>query len=307
MEPPSVVRGAHNDTSTPFKLVSMPALIDKKYDGRGLRLEHVITEGVGHRRFAITYRSGGLEISGVMSVPNRPGKHPVLILAHGYRTPADYAADSGLLREQAFLANSGFVVLHTDYRNYAGSDHEGDGAVARPLGYPEDVINAVLALKRADLRFADTSRIGLFGRSMGGGVTLDVLAAYPGLVDAAVLYSPVSSRAEDNFDRWVRGNDQQGDLADRVVDTYGTPEDNPRFWREASSRSYLGRVDVPVQIHHGTADATCPVRWSEATTRALRRVGKDVALFEYPGETHQFGDAWPALMRRTVDFFTGQL
>lgn len=305
--PAPIIRGAHNDTSTPFNLVSLPALIGKRYDGRGLRLDHVIRRDLGYTRYALTYLSGDLTISGVMNVPNRPGKHPVLVLAHGYRAPADYESGSGLVREQSYLADSGFVVLHTDYRNYGGSDREGDDVVTRPLGYPEDLVNAVLALKRADLPFADTSRIGIFGRSMGGGATLNALVAVPGLVDAAVLYSPVSSDAGDNFDRWVRGDDDRRDLNHRVVDTYGAPEDNPRFWREASAVNYLAGVDVPVQIHHGTADATCPARWSEATAQALRRAGKDVQLFEYPGEQHRFDDAWPTLMRRTVDFFDTRL
>ncbi|HET6626677.1 MAG TPA: alpha/beta fold hydrolase [Nocardioidaceae bacterium] len=305
--PVPAVLGAHNDTSTPFKLVSLPALIEHEYDGRALRLDHVIAEELAFTRYHITYRSGDLRIGGVMNVPTRPGRHPVLVLAHGYLEPADYRNGAGLVREQAYLATNGFVVLHPDYRNYGDSDREQAERVAAPLGYPEDVVNAVRALRKADLPFADTSRIGLFGRSMGGGVALDALVARPDLVDAAVLYSPVSSLAADNFDRWVRGNDLHRDLEKRVVDTYGSPEDNPGFWRRASARNYLDRVDVPVQIHHGTADPICPVRWSEATAAALRDAGKDVRLFEYPGQLHRFDSAWPALMRRTVEFFRTRL
>jgi uncharacterized protein len=304
--PPAATRlAAHNDTSTPFNLVSLPALIENEYVGRGLRLDRVLREELAFTRYHITYRSGDLEIGGVMNVPKRPGRHPVLVLAHGYSEPADYANGSGLVREQAYLAGNGFVVLHTDYRNYGDSDIEGAAPVASPLGYPEDLVNAVLALRHANLPFVDPDRIGAFGRSMGGGVTLDALAAVPGLVDAAVLYSPVSSRVEDNLDRWVRGHDEA--LYGRVVDAYGTPRDNPGFWTSASSRNYLDRVDVPVQIHHGLADETCPARWSRATAAALRDSGKEVQLFEYAGEGHRFHDGWPTLMRRTVEFFRTRL
>ena len=298
--------GPHNDTSTPFNLVSLPALIEHRYDGRDLRLDQVIAEELAFTRYRISYRSGDLSISGVMNVPNRTGRHPVLVLAHGYADPGDYDVGSGLVREQAYLAASGYVVLHVDYRNHGDSDRESAGVVAAPLGYPEDLVNAVLALKAADLPFTDTTRIGYFGRSMGGGVTLNALAARPGLVDAAVLYSPVSSSAVENFERFVPADRHPG-LRDRVLDAYGGPEDNPRLWHEAGSRSFLDRIDVPVQIHHGTADDTCPFAWSEATARELRSAGKDVELFAYPGESHRFDEGWPTLMRRTVAFFAEHL
>ncbi len=294
------VEAAHNDTTTPFNLVSLPALIEHEYDGRELRLDHVLAQELAFTRYHLTYRSGSLRISGIMNVPNRPGRFPLLVLAHGYQSPAGYDSGDGLQREQAYLAASGYVVLQPDYRNYAGSDRERAVTVRRPLGYPEDLVNAVLAVRRAHLPFVDASRVGVVGRSMGGGVALNAVTAKPGLVDAVLLYSPVSSLAADNFEHWVRGNDA---LEAKVVAAYGAPRDAPAFWREASARSYLGRVDVPVQIHHGTADTTCPAEWSEATAEALRAAGKDVELFEYPGEHHRFEAAWPTLMRRTVDFF----
>jgi dienelactone hydrolase len=72
------------------------------------------------------------------------------------------------------------------------------------LGYTEDVIGAVLAVKASPLRYLDKSRVGLLGRSMGGGVMYNVLVTQPGLVDAAVVYAPVSADAVDNFNRWIR-------------------------------------------------------------------------------------------------------
>lgn len=290
-------------TATPFNMVSLPALMEQTYDGRDLRVGRVLQRTVAYTRYFVTYRSGDLTISGTLNVPNRSGRFPVLVLAHGYIAPEDYEAGAGLRREQAYLASSGYVVLHTDYRNHAQSDDDRYGDVPRPLGYPEDLVNAVRAIKNADLPYVDTDQVGLFGRSMGGGVTLNALVAQPGLVDAAILYSPVSSRAVDNFDRWVRGEDGRRDLTARLVGRYGTPEDRPAYWRQGSARAYLDRVGVPVQIHHGTADEVCPFSWSQATADELERLGKDVELFAYPGEDHRFDEGWPTLMRRTVDFF----
>jgi dipeptidyl aminopeptidase/acylaminoacyl peptidase len=299
-----VLLGAHNDTSTPFNLVSLPALIDHTYDGRGLRLTEVLTRELAFTRYAVTYRSGKLTISGVMVVPNRPGRHPLVVIAHGYADPSRYTRGSMLEREQAAFAENGFVAFQIDYRNYALSSRERSDPVAHPLGYPADLINAVQAVKAARLSFVDTSRIGLFGRSMGGGVVLNALAARPHLAKAAVLYAPVSSEAADNYDQWVARDPL---LRRRVQGAYGTPQTRPAFWGEASSRTYFGRLAVPVQINHGTTDLMCPVRWSEATADALRADGKDVKLYEYRGEDHRLGKAWPLFMHRTVTFLRAQL
>ena len=189
------VAAAHNDTSTPFTFVSVPALIGHAYDGRDLRLGEVVSSTVTFTQRALTYRSGDLTVSGLLTLPNRPGRHPLVVLAHGFIPPERYPLGGGLLREQAYLAGRGFAVLLTDYRNHPGSDREGAGPVARPLGYPEDLVNAVHAVRAADLPAVDASRVGVLGRSMGGGVALDALVAVPELFAAALLYAPVSSRA----------------------------------------------------------------------------------------------------------------
>ncbi len=290
---------AHNDTSTPFNLASLPALIGHHYDGRDLRLGGTVEQGPAWTSHHLSYRSGDLTITGRLTLPRRGGPFPVAVLAHGYEMPATYRSGVTLTREQAYLASRGYAVLVTDYRNYGGSDHDGAEPVAHPLGYPEDVVNAIVALARAELPRADTTRVAVLGRSMGGGVALAAVEARPLLVDALVLYSPVSSRAADNYTQWVEGS---GVLEEKVLATYGAPADNPRFWREASPRAYVGRVSMPVQIHHGTADPVCPPRWSRATASALRRAGADVEHFEYAGETHHIERSWPLMMRRMVRF-----
>ncbi|MGA9747782.1 MAG: hypothetical protein WBQ50_10055, partial [Nocardioides sp.] len=82
-----VLLAAHNDTSTPFNLVSVPALTSHRYDGRGLRLERVLTRGLAFTRYAVSYRSGGLRITGVMEVPTRAGRSPLVVVAHGWTYP----------------------------------------------------------------------------------------------------------------------------------------------------------------------------------------------------------------------------
>lgn len=295
---------AHNDTSTPFTLVSLPALIDHRYDAGPLRVGALLADELSSRRYRVTYRSGALEVSGQLTLPRRAGRSPLVVLAHGYEPPGGYRSGAALARETAHLAAHGYAVLLTDYRNHAGSDREGADPVAAPLGYPEDVVNAVLAVHRAGLATVDTSRVALLGRSMGGGVALAAAVARPDLFDALVLSSPVSSSAVDNFHRWVVPG---SDLDARVRATYGGPEENPRFWREASVRGYLDRVDVPVQVHHGTADPVTPPAWSRATVAALRAAGATVESFEYAGEDHRLDAAWGTMARRMTGFLDGHV
>lgn len=287
--------------------VSLPALMQKTYDGRDLRTGRVLARTDAYTRYAVTYESGDLTISGVMNVPRGDGPFPVLVLAHGYIDPDVYTTGRGLMREQDHLARRGYVVLHTDYRNHAGSDDDADNELTLRLGYTEDVINAVLAVKGSELPALDAERVGLLGRSMGGDIAYNVLVAQPDLLDAAVVFAPTSSDAVDNFDRWTRGEPGQRRLTRQILDAYGSPEDAPEFWRDVSARTFFDRVRVPLLMHHGTDDDTCPIAWSRETLTALQRHGKDVRLDTYEGEQHAFGPAWPSSMRRTTDFFDRQL
>src|SRR5262245_8770618 len=297
-EPPPTVEPPPNP-------VSLPALMARDYDGRGLRVGDELLRTDAYTRYAVTYLSGDLRISGIMNVPNGRGPFPALVLNHGYIDPAYYATGQGLAREQDYLAREGYVVLHTDYRNHAGSDNAPVTERRLRLGYTTDVINAVLAIKRSPLPYLDGERVGLLGRSMGGGVTYNALVVRPGLVDAAVVYASVSSRTDDNFDRWIRG--ERSRLSRAIIDEYRSPERNPEFWRGVSPYTYFDRITEPILIHHGTIHDTCPLRWTERTVAELRRLDKDVRLRLYEGEGHTFYSDWTLSIRRSVAFFDREL
>jgi uncharacterized protein len=294
-------------TPAPPHPVSLQALMDKEYDGRELRVGRVLARHRLYTRHFVTYQSGDLTISGILNVPAGGGPFPVLVLNHGYIDPDVYTNGRGLAREQDYLARRGYVVLHPDYRNHAQSEDDPESDLKLRLGYTEDVINAVLAVKSSSLRYVDRERVGLLGRSMGGGVTLNVLVVKPGLVDAVVVFAPVSADAVDNFNRWTRGRSERRRLAESIIAAYGSPERNPAFWRNVSAGNFFDRVSEPVLVHHGTADESCPIEWSRETVAALQRLGKDATLFTYEGEPHAFRAAWPTSMRRTVAFFDRHL
>lgn len=284
--------------------VSLPALMNKAYDGRRFTVGRVIRKNSAYTRYFITYRSGDLRISGIMNVPAGRGPFPVLVFNHGHIDPDVYHNGQGLGREQDYLSRHGYAIVHTDYRNHAQSDDDPQNELKLRLGYTEDVINAVLAIRAAKLPYIDLDRIGMLGRSMGGGITLNALVVAPDLVKAAVVYAPVSSDYIDNFNRWTR---RESPLAGRILSAYGTPAEDPAFWKGISSVNYFDRIRVPLMIHHGTADERCPIEWTRRTVAALEKTGKDVTLEIYRGEHHEFGPQWLTSIKRTLAFLDARL
>jgi dipeptidyl aminopeptidase/acylaminoacyl peptidase len=216
--------------------ISVQALINKKYDGRDLKVGRLLADNGAYKRYIITYRGDGLTISGVMNVPDGKGPFPVLVLNHGYIDPDTYFPGQGMPREHDYLARQGYVVLHTDYRGHASSDNDKNVDYELRLPYAVDTINAVKAVKSSKLPFLDKERVGWLGRSMGGGVTLTALVAQPGLVDAAVIYASTSSLVADNWKQFYRPSEDRARVNGRIKRTYGLPNDSPEFWRAASPR-----------------------------------------------------------------------
>ena len=287
--------------------ISMAALIAKRYDGRDLKVGRRLGDFGSYTRHVVRYRGDGLTISGILNRPKGKGPFPVLVLNHGYINPRTYFAGQGMPREQDYLARQGYVVLHTDYRNHAGSDSDDDVDYQLRLPYTVDTINAVKAVKSSRLPYLDTDRVGWLGRSMGGEVTLRALAVQPGLVDAAVVYASTSSLAADNWRQFYRGDGDRAATNRRIERTYGLPKQNPDFWRAASARPFFGRVTEPVLVHHGTEDDTCPPAWARATVDALKKEGVNVTLRTYRGEGHTFEGQWQTSIERTEAFFARHL
>lgn len=281
-------------------VLSLETFWQQQFVGTDLRVGRRISTTSAYTRYAITYRSQGLRISGVMNVPRGKGPFPVVILAHGYIDPAVYRTGQGLAREQDYLARRGFIALHTDYRNHATSDDDLRLLDRLRLGYTEDVINAALAIKASRLPYVDPERVSLLGRSMGGGIGWNALVTAPGLFDSAILYASVSTKAAENTRRWL-SNDPV--VRTRIFDRYGTPSSNPAWWNGMSAYTHLSRVSDPVLVHHGTADDTCPIRWADQAVARMRALDKTISYRTYRGAGHTFyGRTWDISMKRTVDF-----
>jgi dipeptidyl aminopeptidase/acylaminoacyl peptidase len=287
--------------------VSLPALMNKEFNGSDLKLGRVLEENTSYARHFITYTSGDLTISGILNIPKGAvpeGGWPVLFLNHGHIDTSVYTNGRGLRREQDYLARQGFAILHSDYRDHAQSDKDTETEKNVRLGYIEDVINAVYAVKNSDMPNLSKERFGMLGHSMGGGISQAVLVVKPDLVDAVVLYAPVSSNIIDSYNRWTARSSAN---VKKITEAHGSPEENPEFWKNMSPATFFNKVTAPVLIFHGTNDDSCEIDWSRETRDLLTREGKKVELVEYTGEQHEFGPSHVDFMQRSTKFFKENL
>lgn len=276
---------------------SLARYFDRLPDSSPVRLGPVRERTSAYTSYDVTYGVDGLRITGVLNVPRVPGPFPAVVLAHGWIDRAVYEQGQGMTRERGYLAEQGYVALHVDFRNHAGSDD--DAALERELylGYAVDTLGAVAALRSSGLPVSDD--VSLMGRSMGGSVVLQALEMAPGFVNGGVVYSGQSSLEADNYRQWA--GDGSG-FAAEFVRRHGTPAQNPAAWRAMSTRPYAGRITEPVLMIHGTRDEQCPPRWASATRSALARAGVDVRLRWYEDEHHAFGPRFSDSMRDITSY-----
>ncbi len=283
---------------------TIPGAIARTQTGGDLRASRAISSTAEYTRHRITYRSGELTISGIMTRPKGKGPFPVVVLAHGYIDPQVYWSGQGFRREQDWLGRNGYVAIHVDYRNHARSDKDPDADLNMRIGYAEDVINAGLAVRNSRISYIDPDRVAVLGRSMGGGVVYQALSIAPGVFDAAITYASVSSDPADNFNRWQR---QRYDIGNRILKAYGEPKSNPELWSKMSSRNYFDRITEPILAFHGTSDGTCDIAWARATQKALDEASVDARLVEYKGADHYFYGPWNDSIRQVSAFLNKHL
>ncbi len=304
MPTPSPTRSptpAPSPTPDPLAPFFIETLRARAYEGGTIELVALLAQTEAFDRYLIRYPSDGLTITGYANIPHGEGPFPVVVLNHGYFDPAVYRTGYGTIRAADTLARAGFLTIASDYRQYAGSD---SGPNDFRMGYVVDVLNLLASLPT--LPQADASSVGVWGHSMGGGITINVLVIRPEWVDAVVLYGPMSGDMADNW-RHIRRMWNRPEM-ERLAAQYGGPDERPDAYRKMSAIEYLEWVQAPVQIHHGTHDEQVPFAWSERLRDALRAAGKEVEFFAYPGAPHNFqGETWDLFMARVQAFFETHL
>jgi fermentation-respiration switch protein FrsA (DUF1100 family) len=296
-------------TPTPVNPLSIEVMRQRQYPGSELVIEETLAPGSNYSRYVASYLSDGLKINGLLTVPagDKPATGwPVIIFNHGYIPPAQYRTTERYVAYQDGFARNGYITFKPDYRGNGSSEGEPSGAYGSP-DYTVDVLNALASLAR----FPDTDpqRMGMWGHSMGGSLTLRAMVINPN-IKAGVIWAGVVAPYADLLSRWRRPNGPTPVVPssarrwrDAFVETYGSPEANPVFWNSISPNAYLDDISGPIQIHHGTSDTSVPIEFSETLYRQLEEAKKPAELYTYKGDDHNLSVNFATAMARSVEFF----
>jgi dipeptidyl-peptidase 4 len=196
---------------------------------------------------------------------------------------------------QQYLVQQGYIVVQADVRGSVGYGRAFREAFLMDYGGKDldDLETVVNGMK--SLPYVDGNRIGIWGSSYGGLVTVFALLEKPGLFAAGVAGAPA-------VDPHAFGPDD--------VAITRTPATHPDAFVRGSALHLGENLRDPLLIIHGLMDDVVPFRTTMALAERLMLLGKDFDLATAPAATH----AWTArehyaiyFYRKLVQFFDRHL
>jgi pimeloyl-ACP methyl ester carboxylesterase len=155
----------------------------------------VTSTGIGqsYTKEDISWTNGDVKLQGDLYLPRTDGPHPCAVFIHGSGTLSRFGRSGSMFREHAErLSAQGLALLIYDKRGAGRST--GDWKTATLDDLCTDSLGAVDALrKRKDI---DQKRIGLFGSSQGGWITLLAAKKDSKLAFVVTLSGPTITPAE---------------------------------------------------------------------------------------------------------------
>jgi dipeptidyl-peptidase-4 len=226
-------------------------------------------------------------------------RYPAVVLVYGGPTVQTvqrrWGERRGLQTAQLFTQR-GYVVFALDNRGSGGRGRKFTEALYHRLGGVEvqDQLAGVAWLKSRP--YVDPARVGVYGWSYGGYMTLMLLAQSPGTFKAGIAGAPVTDM--------------------RLYDTHyterylGTPEENPEGYRLSNVLTWAGAIRDRLMIIHGMADDNVLFTNTTLLIPALVASGQPFELVPYPGSKHaalSFRDTGIHGWKTILDFFERSL
>jgi dipeptidyl-peptidase 4 len=265
-------------------LVSLPdhKVVRTLVDNSDLRAK-LATLKLGSTEFFRVAVEEGVELDGWCLKP--PGfdpskKYPLLV--HVYGEPAGQTVlDRWGGRNELWhlmLAQHGFVVVSVDNRGTPGPrGRDWRKSIYRQIGIlaSKDQAEAVRALEKR-WGFIDPDRVGVWGWSGGGSMSLNAIFRYPDLYQTAVAVAFIS--------------DQK--LYDTIYQEryMGLPDGNPDGYRDGSPITFAGNLKGNLLLIHGTGDDNCHYQSCERLVDRLVAANKPFSMLAYPNRTHSISE-----------------
>ncbi len=192
------------------------------------------------------------------------------------------------------LAHKGFVIWQADNRGSAGRGHAWESKVSRNFGAIEVADQKAGVEHLVSLGFVDATRVGMYGWSFGGYMTLNTMLEEPKLIRAGISGAPVTN--------WL--------LYDTIyTERYmGLPQENEAAYKKASPVHKAKNLEGKLMLVHNFGDDNVLFQNMLQMTDALQRAGKHFELSVYPQKSHGVGGpARHHLNEAMTDFFERNL
>ena len=171
-----------------------------------------------------------------------------------------------------YLLQSGYTVLDFDYRGGAGFGKAYRTDVTGAMGIT-DVDGAVAAARYlVRTQGIDSTRIGVYGVSYGGFMTLMSQFRYPGIFAAGIARASVTDYAHYS-DEWTS----------RIL---GLPQRDTAAYRRSSPIYYAEGLKDHLLVEHGLVDDNVHFQDAARLVQRLVELGKDFEVMYYPSEPH---------------------
>ena len=247
----------------------------------------------------VTYTSfDGTRISALVTMPanlKRDGSNPAIVLPHGGPTGKtdDFFDDIA-----AALASRGYIIIAPNFRGSTGYGKAFQAANYDDLGGGD--LKDTIAAKQflVESGYVDPKRVGIFGGSYGGFMTLMAIGKAPDEFAAAVQWFGII-----NWRTMYRDMDEV--LKAYLRSLMGTPEENPEGYDRASPLTYIANAKAPLLTIQGENDIRVPRGQAQEVNDILKAKGSTVETIYYPAEGHGFRKRENQLdsLKRTVEWF----
>ncbi len=203
-------------------------------------------------------------------------KYPLIVFVYGEpagQTVLDQWGGDRMLWHHT-LAQQGYVVMSFDNRGTPSPrGREWRKSVYRQIGILASADQAA-AVKSvlASRPYLDASRIGIWGWSGGGSMTLNMLFRYPDIYATGVSVAPVPNQLY--YDTIYQ---------ERYM---SLPTDNGEGYRLGSPITFAHQLKGDLLLIHGTGDDNCHYQTSELLINELIKHNKQFSMFAYPNRTH---------------------